>query len=71
VNEEELFASLERVYKEYVGGWACTAMLAGTDLTTKYWLINAGFGLDGFRDPYSIRLLVLGLCPTLETARTT
>ena len=65
VNEEDLFASLERMYARCVGGWACTALLAGMfrcfDASHRRLTGNdAGFGLIGFRDPYGIRPLVLG-----------
>ena len=79
VNEEDLFASLSRMYRRCVGGWACTAMLAGTvsehrapGVIRRLYSADlrlAGFGIMGFRDPYGIRPLVLGGRPGVNGAR--
>jgi amidophosphoribosyltransferase len=67
INASDCFAALERMYKLCVGGWACTAMLAGEIILHRCQCTNltvSGFGLIGFRDPYGIRPMVLGSRPS-------
>jgi len=67
VNANDCFAALSRMYQRCIGGWACTAMLAGeyvanTSLESTDGI--KGFGLIGFRDPHGIRPMVLGSKPS-------
>ena len=53
VDEEDLFAGLERMYKRTVGGFALCGMVAG-------------FAILGARDSYGIRPLVIGSRPNKD-----
>jgi amidophosphoribosyltransferase len=67
VNANDCFAALRRMYERCIGGWACTAMLAGEQTICRHRSgadNYQGFGLIGFRDAYGIRPMVLGSKPS-------